>query len=93
MINIRPVTDLRNNFAEISKEVHEQQSTIFFTKNGYGDMVVMSIEQYSKLIEDKIVLQKLEVASKEASSISERFDFNDVNNEMRQRLLEKISKK
>ena len=39
---IRPVSDLRNNFAEISKTVHETAQPVFLTKNGYGDMVVLS---------------------------------------------------
>ena len=46
MPHIRPVSDLRNNFAEISKIVHETSEPVFLTKNGYGDMVVMSIEAY-----------------------------------------------
>ena len=33
---IRPVSDLRNNFADISKEIHETNEPIFLTKNGYG---------------------------------------------------------
>ena len=41
MLQIRPVSDLRNNFAEISKIVHETAQPVFLTKNGYGDMVVM----------------------------------------------------
>ena len=41
---IRPVSDLRNNFAEISKTVHETAQPVFLTKNGYGDMVVLSME-------------------------------------------------
>lgn len=49
MPQIRPVSDLRNNFAEISRIVHETQEPVFLTKNGYGDMVVMSIEQYERI--------------------------------------------
>ena len=45
---IRPVSDLRNNFADISKTVHETAQPVFLTKNGYGDMVVMSMETYEK---------------------------------------------
>ena len=33
---IRPVSDLRNNFADISKTVHETAQPVFLTKNGYG---------------------------------------------------------
>ena len=36
MNTIRPVSDLRNNFADISKIVHQSQQPVFLTKNGYG---------------------------------------------------------
>lgn len=48
MMNIRPVSDLRNKYPEIEKLVLEGEE-VYLTKNGYGSMVVMSIEQYSKL--------------------------------------------
>lgn len=51
MIKIRPVSDLRNKFPEIENIVHEGE-TIYLTKNGYGSMVVMSLEKYSQLTED-----------------------------------------
>ena len=46
---IRPVSDLRNNFADISRTVHETQQPVFLTKNGFGDMVVLSMECYDEL--------------------------------------------
>jgi len=46
MENIRPVSDLRNRFADISRIVHSKNAPVFLTKNGYGDMVVMSMEDY-----------------------------------------------
>ena len=49
MKTIRPVSDLRNNFADISKTVHETAKPVFLTKNGYGDMVVLSMEAYEIL--------------------------------------------
>lgn len=48
MIEIRPVSDLRNNFKEIEKAV-QGGSPVYLTKNGYGAMVVMSLEAYSRL--------------------------------------------
>ena len=45
MLQIRPITDLRNT-NEISDLYHKQNEPIFITKNGYGDLVVMSIETY-----------------------------------------------
>ncbi len=42
MPQIRPITDLRNT-TEISNTCHARREPIFITKNGYGDLVVMSI--------------------------------------------------
>lgn len=59
MPQIRPISDLRNNFAEISRTVHESPEPVFLTKNGYGDMVVMSVELYEKLgVASLLVSQK-----------------------------------
>ena len=63
---IRPVSDLRNNFAEISKQVHETNEPVFLTKNGFGDMVVLSMEAYEKLQFDSEVYFKLKEAEKSA---------------------------
>ena len=48
MPNIRPVSDLRNNFAEITKEAQLSGEPIFLTKNGVGSLVVMSMESYEQ---------------------------------------------
>ena len=45
MISIRPVSDLRNKFTEVEKVVNGGEP-VFLTKNGYGTMVVMSIDLY-----------------------------------------------
>ena len=59
MPDIRPVSELRNNFSDISRLVHENNSPVFLTKNGYGDMVVMSVEAYEKLVSDNYINKKL----------------------------------
>ncbi|SHK57455.1 type II toxin-antitoxin system Phd/YefM family antitoxin [Hespellia stercorisuis] len=48
MIQIKPVSDLRNKFPEIEKIVNDGEP-VYLTKNGYGSMVVLSLEAYSKL--------------------------------------------
>jgi prevent-host-death family protein len=48
MPNIRPISDLRNNANEISEFCHREREPVFITKNGVGDMVVMSIETYER---------------------------------------------
>ena len=52
MLNIRPVSDLRNKFSEIEETVLKTGEPVFLTKNGYGSMVVLSLEQYSQLTDD-----------------------------------------
>ena len=50
MPQIRPITDLRNT-NEISDICHARREPVFITKNGYGDLVVMSIETYEAMVE------------------------------------------
>ena len=50
MINIRPVSDLRNKYPEIEELVLKEDEAVYLTKNGYGSMVVMSIEKYSEML-------------------------------------------
>ena len=56
---IRPITDLRNNFKEISETVHSSNEPIYLTKNGYGDMVVMSLEAFQQLKDKQEVRQRI----------------------------------
>ena len=50
MPQIRPITDLRNT-SEISDACHARREPVFITKNGYGDLVVMSIETYEEMLD------------------------------------------
>ncbi|MCC8356942.1 MAG: type II toxin-antitoxin system Phd/YefM family antitoxin [Oscillospiraceae bacterium] len=81
---IRPVSDLRNNFAEISHTVHETKQPVFLTKNGYGDMVVLSMEAYESLQLDSEIYAKLQAAEREAEETQERFSSKDVLKAMRE---------
>lgn len=49
MPNIRPSSDLRNKYNEISDYCHKYQKPVFLTRNGVGDLVVMTIAQYEEL--------------------------------------------
>ncbi|GBG10202.1 prevent-host-death protein [Paenibacillus sp. MY03] len=86
MPHIRPVSDLRNNFAEISKIVHETLEPVFLTKNGHGDMVVMSIEQYENIQYNNEIFAKLKEAEIEANNSDVRFSHDEVFKQLRQRL-------
>ena len=50
MPTIRSSADLRNSYNEISSICHEYAEPIFITKNGKGDLAVMSIEAYEQLV-------------------------------------------
>ena len=50
MPQIRPSSDLRNSYNEISAFCHQYGEPVYITKNGTGDLAVMSIETYERLV-------------------------------------------
>lgn len=74
MINIRPVSDLRNKYTEIEDLVVNKDEAIYLTKNGYGTMVVMSIEKYSQLLDESEYNKYVETALDEADEEAEKSD-------------------
>jgi len=60
MINIRPVSDLRNKYPEIEELVLKEDEAVYLTKNGYGSMVVMSLDKYANLMKEVEVERALE---------------------------------
>ena len=62
---IKASASLRNNYTEISKQCHETGEPIYITKNGEGDLVVMSIEKYEKLLQEINDLNELIIAEEE----------------------------
>jgi PHD/YefM family antitoxin component YafN of YafNO toxin-antitoxin module len=68
MPQIRPITDLRNT-NEISELCHVGNEPIFITKNGYGDLVVMSIETFDSMLKDREL--DAAVAEAEAEYVSD----------------------
>ncbi len=87
MINIRPVSDLRNKFVEIENTVLKSGQPVYLTKNGHGSMVLLSLEQYSNLIDD--VELKLDEADMAADLSDVRHNAGDVFDRARKHLNEK----
>ena len=83
MMDIRPVSDLRNKFTEIERTV-ERGKPVYLTKNGYGSMVVLSLEQYSALTGD--VEMKLDEADKEAAQTDVRYTEEEVFQRAKERI-------
>ncbi|MGN0436378.1 MAG: type II toxin-antitoxin system Phd/YefM family antitoxin [Wujia sp.] len=81
MIQIRPVSDLRNKFTDIDNTVKTGEP-VYLTKNGYGSMVVMSIESYSKLTEN--VEDALDIADRMAEESDERYTHQEMFSKLRE---------
>ncbi len=75
MIQIRPVSDLRNKFPDIEKAVVGGEP-VYLTKNGYGAMVVLSLEAYSRLTDG--VETALDEADRAAMEEKRRYTHEEV---------------
>ena len=82
MPEIRPITDLRNTM-EISELCHKRQEPIFITKNGYGDMVIMSMETYERQMALVGVYKKLAEAEKQITDRTSLLDGEEVFKKLR----------
>ena len=83
MIQIRPVSDLRNKFSEIEMLVNAEQP-VYLTKNGYGTMVVLRLEKYASLVDN--VEMELDEADEIAETTEERLSHDDVEAVISERL-------
>ena len=84
MPQIRPMTDLRNT-NEISELCHAKNEPIFITKNGYGDLVVMSIEAYDKLIGNNEIDAAISAAEKEYAEDGVQMDAHEALSSLRRK--------
>ena len=84
MLNIRPVSDLRNKYPEIEETVLKSGEPVFLTKNGYGSMVVMSLEQYSMLTDG--IEQALDEADRAAAMSDVRYSAHEVFDRVRENI-------
>lgn len=82
-MNIRPVSDLRNHYPEVEKEVQES-GPVFLTKNGRGSMVVMSFEQYRRA--NETVETALDAADRQAATMPLRYTHDQVFGSVREML-------
>ena len=87
MTLIRPISDLRNRTNEISEICHNSDQPIFITKNGQGDLVVMSQAHYERLHNLLELYQKLG----EAEALSAAGQKGITHREMMNRLRQKIT--
>lgn len=74
-MQIRPVSDLRNHFPEI-EELVASEGPVFLTKNGYGTMVVMSIDQFEHI--NGSIDRMLDEADAQADLLDTRYSHDEV---------------
>ncbi|HAG10325.1 MAG TPA: prevent-host-death protein [Desulfotomaculum sp.] len=86
MPNIKSSTDLRNNYNEISKFCHESREPVFITKNGQGDLAVLSIETY-EMLKGKIELYQLLDEGRAAVKEGRKRPLENVMRDIRQELI------
>lgn len=85
MAEIRPIKDLRNT-AEISELSHSTKEPLFITRNGYGDLVVISMDTYKREIGRAELYKKLAEAEKQVEDGELLLDAEDVFEKMRKKL-------
>ena len=84
MPQIMPMKELRNTNV-ISDRCHAKQEPIFITKNGYGDLVVMSMETYEALVGTAVVDKAIATAESEIASGAELVDARDALKSLRRK--------
>lgn len=84
MPQIKPITDLRNT-NEISELCHARKEPIFITKNGYGDMVVMSMETYDSLMETAAIDSAISQAEAEFAQDGVLYDARETLSALRKK--------
>ena len=86
MPSIRPISDLRNNANEISDFCRQTREPVYITRNGSGDMVVLSMEEYERQQALIDLYGKLAVAEQEIASDAQGEDFLTVARQLRERI-------
>lgn len=86
MPTIRSSADLRNNYNEISTLCHDYAEPVFITKNGKGDLAVLSIEAYEQLVSRLQLYSLLQEGLTEADN-GQALPFSDTMTEIRRKCL------
>ena len=86
MLITKPVSELTKNFSGISEICHKEGEPVFLTKNGSGDLVVMSHALYEKNIALLDLYQKLSIAERQAADNVPCVPHKEVFSKLRERL-------
>ncbi|MCQ4635937.1 type II toxin-antitoxin system Phd/YefM family antitoxin [Anaerovorax odorimutans] len=83
---IKPSTALRNEYSKISSLAHESKEPIYITKNGEGDMVLMSIDAFEQREQLLKLREKVLQAEQERISGAATISVSDARKELRRRV-------
>ena len=86
---IRPISALRNKANEISALAHKSGEPVFITKNGEGDMVVLSLASYGRLERKLELYAKLAAAQAEIAAGRKPRPLDKVMRDLRKQLRER----
>lgn len=83
-MKIKPSTSLRNEYNEISNYCKETMEPVYLTKNGEGDLVVMSIESYTQREEILDIREKLLEAEMSMASGNKTYTLEEVSKRLKE---------
>jgi len=86
---IKPISDLRNKANSLSELVHKSDEPVFITKNGEGDMVLMSLAHYGKIERRLELYEKLAAAEAQAAAGDRGRPLGQIMKDLRARLRER----
>lgn len=90
METIRPSSDLRNHYSEISKQCHEERTPVIITVNGHGDTVVLGLQDYYQMKSELELLRTLAEAENDVEN-GRVAPMQDTFHDIRQSLLRRRS--
>ncbi|MBI2090303.1 MAG: type II toxin-antitoxin system Phd/YefM family antitoxin [Deltaproteobacteria bacterium] len=82
---IKSISSLRNRTREIASICHKRDEPVYLTRNGEGDLVVMSIEHYERLKAQVDLFEKLGIAERQAAGGKKGITHTQMMKKLRQR--------
>ncbi len=86
MLDVRPISDLRNRFSEVEKEIRDNDKPIIFTTNGKASMVTLSFDKFSKIAHLDYIEHSLDEADAFAEIHPETLTHEEVFSKIRKKI-------
>ena len=86
MLDIRPISDLRNRFSVVEKEIRDNDKPIIFTTNGKASMVTISFDKFSKMAHLDYIERSLDEADSFAENHAEELTHEEVFSKIKKKI-------